>query len=214
MENLRASPFLISHIQQMMFECKVDRSKLVVVARHTSSMKKATAYAQRLRADIAVLHGSVEVDTDEVDGRSSPPPIRSIEFFPGGGQTLPMFTDHEAFRSTPMNLVGEVGGKIAIMVEDIIDDVDCFTAAARFLKEQGAEKVFLLATHALLSEERAAELNASAVDQIVVTNTVPIEYKLEKLVSIDIGVLLTEAIRRLHNQESLSYLFTDVSVED
>lgn len=198
----------------MMFEFKVDRSQLVVVARHTTSMKKATAYAQRLRADIAVLHGSAELETEELDGRSSPPPTRDIEFFPGGALTLPMFTDHEAFKSVPINLVGNVKGKIAIMVEDIIDDVDSYTVAARFLKEQGAEKVYLMATHALLSEARAAELAASELDQIVVTNTVPMEYKLEKLVSIDIGVLLTEAIRRLHNQESLSYLFTDVSVED
>ena len=115
MENLRASPFLISHLQQSLFEKQIDRSKVVIVARHTSSMKRATAYAHRLRVDIAVLHGSSEAETDAMDGRSSPPPVKDIEFVPGG-DILPMFTDHEVFRAQ-LNLVGDVNDKVAVIVE-------------------------------------------------------------------------------------------------
>ena len=224
-ENLRASPFLISHVQEIMLEQNIDRSQLVVVARHTSSMKKATAYASRLRTDIAVLHGSTEGEMDDNDdGRSSPPPIRSFEMAPG--DSLPMFTSHDVFRpDRRLNLVGDVVGKIAIIVDDILDDVEQFIVAARFLKEShGAHQVIVLATHALFSPNEAIRLEQSVIDQIVVTNTVPTQQdndndnqaniQFTKLKIIDIGILLTEAIRRLHNQESLSYLFNDVSVED
>lgn len=120
--------------------------------------------------DLAILHGNACIEVDDIDGRSSPPPIRSIEFVPGG-DSLPVLTKGDNFRS-PLNLVGEVRDKIAIIVDDIIDDVEHFLSAANFLKEQGAKKVHLIATHLLLSRESAALLNqTAAIDQVVVTNT-------------------------------------------
>lgn len=212
---MRASPFLINFVQEMIFEKQIDRSNLVVVAHHTSSMRRATAYAERFRVDIAVLHGSPEAETDVVDGRSSPPPIRAFDMV-AGGDSFPMFTAHKAFH-TPLNLVGNVTNKVAIMVDDIIDEVEHFITAAQFLKDLGATHVYIVATHALFSTEQADKLQNSIIDLIVVTNTIPhdaLSEHYDKIRTIDISILLTEAIRRLHNQESLSYLFTDVSVED
>ncbi|UXI17600.1 hypothetical protein NH340_JMT03543 [Sarcoptes scabiei] len=228
-ENLRASPFLIEYIQQKMLADQIDRDRLVIVAQQTGSVRKATAYAERLKVDLAILHGTMEVETDAVDGRSSPPPVRSIEMIPGG-ETLPILTDYRTIRR-PLKLVGEVRDKIAILVENIIDDVEQLTRLAHHLKhEEGARKVFLVATHALFSQEASFQLQfQSEFDEIVVTNTemfypkiiIPItvphdidEKKFSKIKVIDISILLTEAIRRMHNNESLSYLFTNISVED
>lgn len=170
MENLRASPFLIQHIQETLFTQQINRSDVVIIAEHTSAVRKATAYAERLKVDLAILHGTDDKlgDTDEVDGRSSPPPVKEIEFVPGG-DTLPVLT---SFRRRPLKLVGDVSGKLAIMIENIIDDVEHPIRAANFLKnEEGARQVHLVGTHALLSPEAAKKLNESVIDEIVVTNT-------------------------------------------
>lgn len=196
-------------------ELALDRTDIVMVARNNSSVRKATAYAQRLKVALAVMHGSFEEDTEAEDGRSSPPPQRELEFVPDG--QWPMFR-HHSIHNTPFQLVGDVDDKLAILVDDIVDDVEPFIDAARFLKEQcNAKLVHVVATHALFSRDGALELNASCVDEVVVTNTVPHESQAadcDKIKTIDISVLMTEAIRRLHNQESLSYLFADVSVDD
>ncbi|OTF71835.1 phosphoribosylpyrophosphate synthetase-associated protein-like, partial [Euroglyphus maynei] len=217
-ENLRASPFIIQHIQETMFAQNINRSDVVIVAEHTSAVRKATGYAERLKVDLAILHGTDDklADTDEIDGRSSPPPVKEIEMVPGG-DILPVLTFSGAFRR-PLKLVGDVRGKLAIMIENIIDDVEQPIRAANFLKnDEGARQVHLVGTHSLLTPEAAEKLNESEIDEIVVTNTIPHEIqsmKCPKMKTIDISILLTEAIRRMHNNESLSYLFADVSVED
>lgn len=169
-DNLRASPFLIRHIRQQMEASGVGRDQVVIVARQSSSVRKATAYSQRLKVDLAILNGSqYDPEAQIADGRSSPPPVQSIELVPGG-DCLPVFTDSSNFRA-PIHLVGEVRGKLAILLDDIVDNVDHFIQAARYLKEQGATQVHLVATHALFSPAAAERLEASEVDHIVVTNT-------------------------------------------
>lgn len=151
---------------------RIGREDLVIVAQHTSAVQKATGYAQRLKVNLAIVHGS-DYDlgeTDAVDGRSSPPPIKSIEFIPGG-ETLPVLTDSGAFKR-PLSLVGDVKDKIAVVVENIIDDVSHLVRMANYLKQdEGAKQVHLVATHALFSLEGAKQLNESDIDEIVVTNT-------------------------------------------
>jgi phosphoribosylpyrophosphate synthetase len=118
---------------------------------------------------------------------------------------------------TTVVVVGDVGGRIAIMVEDMIDDANPFVAAAEVLKEKGACKIYVLATHGLLSHDAPMILDASCIDEVVVTNTVPHDVqKLQchKIKTVDISVLLSEAIRRIHHKESMSYLFQDVTIHD
>jgi ribose-phosphate pyrophosphokinase len=111
-------------------------------------------------------------------------------------------------------LVGDVKDRIAFILDDILDSPRAFLAAAKFLKiNGGAKKVFLVATHAILSEDAAEEIaKCDAVNGIIVTNTYPIGAEKEramgdKLAVIDISAVLAEAIRRTHNGESISYLF-------
>ncbi|XP_058974748.1 phosphoribosyl pyrophosphate synthase-associated protein 2 isoform X2 [Musca domestica] len=209
-DNLRASPFLLQYIQESI----PDYRNSVIVARNPNSAKKATSYAERLRLGIGVIHGEhKEAESDQVDGRYSPPPnsrARTISVSVG-------VPEHPQKVKPPLNLVGDVNGRIAIMVDDLIDDVQSFVAAADVLKENGACKIYVLATHGLLSSDAPRLIEESAIDEVVVTNTIPHEVqKLQchKIKTIDISILIAEAIRRIHNKESMSYLFRNVTLED
>jgi len=130
------------------------------------------------------------------------------------GVTMPPMTPKE---KPPINVVGDVSGRIAIMVDDIIDDVQSFVNAAAVLKERGAYKIYVMATHGILSKEAPRLIEDSAIDEVVVTNSVPHDVqKLQchKIKTVDISILLAEAIRRIHNKESMSHLFRHVRLED
>ncbi|XP_017131551.1 phosphoribosyl pyrophosphate synthase-associated protein 2 isoform X6 [Drosophila elegans] len=221
-DNLRASPFLLQYIQESI----PDYRNSVIVARNPGVAKKANSYAERLRLGLAVIHGEQkETDADEVDGRYSPPPTRnSTPQHAPTSSTRQRTTsvsvgvpEHIVKVKPPLTIVGDVSGRIAIMVDDLIDDVQAFVAAAEMLKEHGACKIYVLATHGLLSSDAPRLLEESPIDEIVVTNTIPHEIqKLQchKIKTIDISILIAEAIRRIHNKESMSYLFRNVTLED
>ncbi|ELW68289.1 Phosphoribosyl pyrophosphate synthase-associated protein 1 [Tupaia chinensis] len=101
--------------------------------------------------------------------------------------------------------------------DDIIDDVESFVAAAEILKERGAYKIYVMATHGILSADAPRLIEESSIDEVVVTNTVPHEIqKLQcpKIKTVDISLILSEAIRRIHNGESMAYLFRNITVDD
>ncbi|XP_030370171.1 phosphoribosyl pyrophosphate synthase-associated protein 2 isoform X7 [Scaptodrosophila lebanonensis] len=210
-DNLRASPFLLQYIQESI----PDYRNSVIVARNPGVAKKANSYAERLRLGLAVIHGEQkEAESDEVDGRYSPPPTSSRTRTTSVSVGVP---EHPVKVKPPLTIVGDVNGRIAIMVDDLIDDVMSFVAAAEMLKENGACKIYVLATHGLLSSDAPRLLEESVIDEIVVTNTIPHEIqKLQchKIKTIDISILIAEAIRRIHNKESMSYLFRNVTLED
>ncbi|KAL1961452.1 hypothetical protein VTO42DRAFT_180 [Malbranchea cinnamomea] len=112
-----------------------------------------------------------------------------------------------------MVLVGDVADKIAILVDDMADTCGTLAKAAQSVKDHGATEVIAIVTHGILSGNAIETLNKSCLSQIVVTNTVPLGDKTErcpKLRVIDVSATLAEAIRRTHNGESVSYLFTHV----
>ncbi|KAI9596712.1 ribose-phosphate pyrophosphokinase 3 [Syncephalis fuscata] len=112
-----------------------------------------------------------------------------------------------------MVLVGDVRDKIAILVDDMADTCGTLGLAAKTLKDNGATRVYAIVTHGILSGKAISVLNDSVLEKIVVTNTVPHESKkavCAKLDTIDISATLAEAIRRTHNGESVSYLFSHV----
>ena len=99
----------------------------------------------------------------------------------------------------------------------MIDDVNSFARAAEVLKERGAYKIYVMATHGLLSSDAPRLIDNSCIDEVVVTNTVPHEVQkiqCHKIKTVDISLLLSESMRRIHNQESMSYLFRDTYSED
>ncbi|KAJ3369522.1 hypothetical protein GGF31_005232 [Allomyces arbusculus] len=110
-----------------------------------------------------------------------------------------------------MVLVGDVKGKAAILVDDMADTCGTLCLAAKTLVDHGASAVYAIVTHGILSGKALQAINDSPLTQVVVTNTIPHDekkVKCPKLATIDISATLAEAIRRTHNGESVSYLFT------
>jgi ribose-phosphate pyrophosphokinase len=110
-----------------------------------------------------------------------------------------------------MTLVGNVQGKIAIIIDDMADTCGTLALAAETLMNHGAEKVYAMVTHGILSGKAIDVINNSLLEELVITNTIPHEHTREmcpKLKCIDISATLSEAIRRTHNGESISYLFS------
>ncbi|KAG7300152.1 Ribose-phosphate pyrophosphokinase 2 [Plutella xylostella] len=110
-------------------------------------------------------------------------------------------------------LVGDVNNRTAIMVDDLADTCDTIVKGAEKLRESGAKKVYAILTHGVLAGNAIEKINNSYLEALVVTNTIPQEKNMKvcpKLQTIDISVMLAEAIRRTHYNESVSYLFTNV----
>lgn len=92
-------------------------------------------------------------------------------------------------------LVGEVAGRVAILVDDLADTSNTITRAAKLLKKEGATKVYALLTHGLFSGDAIDKINASALDKVVVTNSVPQEdhkKRCPKLEVLEIGTVFAE----------------------
>lgn len=111
-----------------------------------------------------------------------------------------------------MTLVGDVEGKIAILVDDMADTCGTLKLAAETLQKKGAVEIYMLASHGVLSGSAKDKIEQSPLKELVVTNSIMLNdenRKCNKIKTIDISVMLAEAIRRTHNGESISTLFSD-----
>lgn len=109
-----------------------------------------------------------------------------------------------------MHLIGDVRGKVAILLDDMVDTAGTLTQAAKALKENGASAIFACATHGVLSGPAIERINASDIEEIVLTDTIPLAGKQEqspKVRVLSVAALLAEAIKRIHEDESVSSLF-------
>jgi ribose-phosphate pyrophosphokinase len=109
-----------------------------------------------------------------------------------------------------MHLIGDVKDKTAIILDDMIDTAGTLTQAARALKEHGAKTIYACATHGVLSGPAIDRINESDLEKVVITDTVPLgekEAKTDKIKVLSVAELLAEAIRRIHQDESVSSLF-------
>jgi len=109
-----------------------------------------------------------------------------------------------------MHLIGDVRDKIAIILDDMVDTAGTLTQAAKALKENGAKAVFACATHGVLSGPAIDRINNSDIEEMVLTDTVPLGSKREqttKVQVLSVADLLAEAIKRIHEDESVSSLF-------
>ncbi len=109
------------------------------------------------------------------------------------------------------HLIGEVKGKTVLMVDDMISTAGTICSSAVMCKDHGAERVFVGATHAVLCGPAAERIRNAPIDELVVTDTIPIsQEKIEaigKMTVLSISALMGEAIHRIHNNESVSSLF-------
>ncbi|XP_054277097.1 ribose-phosphate pyrophosphokinase 1-like isoform X3 [Macrosteles quadrilineatus] len=112
-----------------------------------------------------------------------------------------------------MVLVGDVKDRVAILVDDMADTCGTICHAAEKLMEAGATKVYAILTHGIFSGPAISRINNACFEAVVVTNTIPQEQHMKdcpKIKCIDVSMMFAEAVRRTHNGESVSYLFSNV----
>ena len=108
-----------------------------------------------------------------------------------------------------MNVVGDVRGKTAVLVDDMIDTAGTITEGARVLREQGARQVYACATHAVFSPPAIERLSNGCLEEVIVTNTIPIEpeHRFPQLRILSVAGLIGETISRVHEDCSVSSMF-------
>ncbi|MDR7002289.1 ribose-phosphate diphosphokinase [Neobacillus niacini] len=108
-----------------------------------------------------------------------------------------------------MNIVGNIDGKVAILIDDIIDTAGTITLAANALVENGALEVYASCTHPVLSGPAIERIQNSKIKELVVTNSIelPEEKKIDKIINLSVAPLIGEAIIRVHEEQSVSTLF-------
>ncbi|KAJ3188418.1 hypothetical protein HDU85_005569 [Gaertneriomyces sp. JEL0708] len=195
-DNLVAEPCIARYIRDNFSEWKDG----VVVSKNAGGTKRVTQLADILQIDFALVHR--ERYHSNVDTQTTQPSLPD-------GVTDGYSSDTEETRLT---LVGDVKGRTCFVLDDMVDSPHSFLDAAEHLKRCGASKVYIIATHGILSGTAVPDIeHCEAVDGAIVTNTYPIpDWKFasaKKLRIIDISGVLAEAIRRTHNGESISYLF-------
>lgn len=152
---------------------------IVVVAPDHAGVNLARKYAERIKASIAIIDNR----NDEVRERTE--------------------------QEVPEYVIGDVKGKTAIIVDDIVDTGVRMNLSAQALKNFGAAKVYGIATHAVLSADTVNTLQNSPLEKMIVTDTIqlPKEKEFPKLVQLSVDDLLKEAIVRIHNNQSIDTLF-------
>ncbi len=115
----------------------------------------------------------------------------------------------KANESEVMNVIGDIEGKHAIMVDDIIDTAGSMTKAAQALKDFGAKSVYACCTHAVLSGPAIERIQNSVIEKLVVTDTIPLteEKRIDKIDVVSVAPMFAKAITRIYNNESISSLF-------
>ncbi|KAJ5539699.1 hypothetical protein N7513_008031 [Penicillium frequentans] len=157
-----------------------NHKQAVIVSPDAGGAKRATAIADQMGMEFALIHKE---------------------------RRPTKITDRQ---NATMMLVGDVRDRIAILIDDLADTSNTITRAAKLLKKEGASKVYALVTHGILSGDAIERINASALDKVVVTNSVEQNDHLRrcpKLEVLEVGHVFAEAIRRVHHGESISVLF-------
>lgn len=127
----------------------------------------------------------------------------------GGGLAIISKNRPSPEQTEIIEMVGDIEGKTAVIVDDMISNGRTLVQAAEILKERGASQVFASAVHAVFAGDAARLINASPIDQVVVTDTLPLpaERRSQRVEVLTVAPLLAEAIMRIHKDLSISALF-------
>ncbi|MGH9389176.1 MAG: ribose-phosphate diphosphokinase, partial [Vicinamibacteria bacterium] len=109
-----------------------------------------------------------------------------------------------------VNIIGEVAGSVTVIVDDIVDTAGTLVLAAAALRKAGATSVYAAATHAVFSGESVKRITESVLTRVAVTDTIPLRGEAtncDKIVVLSVAELLSEAIKRIHTETSVSSLF-------
>ena len=180
-DNLFSSPVLLQYLRT-----RIGKEQVTVVSPDAGGVERARAFAKRLGSSLAII-----------DKR------RSRE----GEVKIPGKANMDVVE---MNIIGEVEGRVAILVDDMVDTAGTLTTAAAALQDAGAEAVFACCTHPVLSGPAIERVRGSVLEELVVTNSIPLRpeaQQTDKIKVLSIAPLMGEAIRRIHHEESISSLF-------
>ncbi len=114
--------------------------------------------------------------------------------------------------ATVMHIIGDVSGRTCVIVDDMVDTANTLCAAAKALKEHGAERVLAYCTHPVLSGKAVEHIANSAIDELVVTDTIPLRedaQQCKRIRVLSIAGLLAETMLRISNEDSVSSLFVE-----
>ena len=153
---------------------ELSKGEVVVVSPDVGGVARARKFAVMLNTDIAIVDKRRAYDKQNV--------------------------------SEVMDIVGNIKGRTAILVDDIIDTAGTICHAADGLKARGCSRVFACATHAVLSHPAVESIEKSAIEKLVFSDTIPIpeDKRSAKIMQLSIAPLFAEAIRRVHNEISIS----------
>ena len=118
----------------------------------------------------------------------------------------------QANQAQVMHIIGDVSGKTCVIIDDMVDTAGTLCKAAEALKQHGAVKVVAYATHAVLSGAAIKNLKQSEIDELVVTDSIPLSEEAEsceKIRQLSVANMLAETIRRIHEEESVSSIYMD-----
>jgi ribose-phosphate pyrophosphokinase len=111
-----------------------------------------------------------------------------------------------------MNIIGDVSGRSCVLIDDMVDTAGTLCIAAQALKDEGATKVVAYITHAVLSGAAVERVSKSVLDELVVTDTIPLSEPARacgRIRQLSVASLLAETIRRIRDEESVSSLYID-----
>ncbi|HET9577770.1 MAG TPA: ribose-phosphate pyrophosphokinase [Usitatibacter sp.] len=114
--------------------------------------------------------------------------------------------------ATVMNIIGDVNGRTCVIMDDMVDTANTLCEAARALKEQGAVRVVAYCTHPVLSGPAVERISKSVIDELVVTDTIPLKAEAEacpKIRVVSVAALMAETVRRICEESSVSSLFVE-----
>lgn len=204
-DNLYSKPLL----KRFIVDNIPNYQECVIVSPDSGGAKRATSLADALGCSFALIHK---------ERRSRPLPQAkepANPFVAGSGLQGPS-SSHSSINTltgplvaTTM-LVGDVKDKVCVLVDDLVDTSYTITRAAKLLKDQGAKYVYALVTHGMFSGDAINRIAKSNIDKVITTNSVPQEQSMElkdRIEVLDVSRIFAEAIRRIHNGESVSMLF-------
>jgi len=111
--------------------------------------------------------------------------------------------------SEVMNIIGDVEGKDVILVDDMVDTAGTLVKAAEVLKQKGATSVMACCTHGVLSGNAYEKVANGVLDELIISDTIPTKENAEKITVLTASTIIGEAIRRIHNNESVNSIFND-----
>lgn len=212
-DNLYCKPLAQKHIQFGIPNYK----EAVIVSPDAGGAKRATSIADSLELSFALIHKerrsqllkgppSATLSSGGTLSSNSKPLVSNVH-----AVEMQQSNSNSKYVQTTM-LVGDVRNKVCIIVDDLVDTSYTITRAAKLLKDQGASKVYVLITHGIFSGDALSRIRQSAIDKLIVSNTVPQHETIaylgkDKVDIMDVSRIFAEAIRRVHNGESISMLF-------